>query len=190
MIDPFTRAIWFMWSLFYLIWMGWAFQGVKKTVQKESLSSMVGQRVVLFTGFFFLFFPISWVPFGVRLLPPSVWLDWASVTICLLGLGFSLWARLALGGNWSGIVTLKKGHQLIRIGPYALTRNPIYTGLLTASLGATLNANQVGALLGLVLIFVAYHMKMTVEESFMRKRFGKTYTLYSREVKKLIPWVY
>jgi protein-S-isoprenylcysteine O-methyltransferase Ste14 len=107
-----------------------------------------------------------------------------------MGFSISVWARLALGGNWSGVVTLKENHQLIQTGPYALVRHPIYTGLLTASLGTALTLNRGGAFLGLILIFMGFHMKMMVEERFMMEQFGNAYTLYSQKVKKLIPWVY
>jgi protein-S-isoprenylcysteine O-methyltransferase Ste14 len=50
-------------------------------------------------------------------------------TDCIVvgGAAFSVWARIALGGNWSAEVTLKQGHELIESGPYALARHPIYT---------------------------------------------------------------
>jgi len=48
----------------------------------------------------------------------------------IAGLTFSIWARRRLGRNWSGTVTLKKNHELIRTGLYRWVRHPIYTGLL------------------------------------------------------------
>ena len=49
---------------------------------------------------------------------------------------FTVWARIVLGRNWSGIVTVKQDHELITAGPYRWVRHPIYTGLLIAFAGS------------------------------------------------------
>ena len=56
-----------------------------------------------------------------------------SVAVALTALGFALtlWARYILGSNWSGNVTIKVGHELIRSGPYRFVRHPIYTGIIS-----------------------------------------------------------
>jgi protein-S-isoprenylcysteine O-methyltransferase Ste14 len=40
-----------------------------------------------------------------------------------------------IGGNWSALLELKKDHQLIRRGPYAIVRHSIYSGFTLATLG-------------------------------------------------------
>jgi protein-S-isoprenylcysteine O-methyltransferase Ste14 len=47
----------------------------------------------------------------------------AIITVALL----LLFPRLLLGGNWSGSVTLKRHHQLVRRGPYNILRHPIHS---------------------------------------------------------------
>jgi protein-S-isoprenylcysteine O-methyltransferase Ste14 len=54
----------------------------------------------------------------------------AAVILSYAGLSIALWARTALGRNWSALPELKQGHQLVTTGPYAVVRHPIYTGLL------------------------------------------------------------
>jgi protein-S-isoprenylcysteine O-methyltransferase Ste14 len=63
-----------------------------------------------------------------------------------VGLSFAVWARLRLGRNWSSVVTVKEDHQLIRGGPYAIVRHPIYTGLLLGFLGMALITGEHGGL--------------------------------------------
>ncbi len=55
-----------------------------------------------------------------------------------LGIAFAFWARYSLGQNWSSKVTIKVEHELIRNGPYAYVRHPIYTGILLALVGTAL----------------------------------------------------
>lgn len=78
--------------------------------------------------------------------------DWRSLTfyappVRILGLaillaatGLTIWARLALGVMWSAAPTVKQEHKLRTGGPYAVTRHPIYTGLLGMMLGSLLLA--------------------------------------------------
>ena len=86
----------------------------------------------------------------VRLAVPRA--DWQSVTfyapwarflglaILLAATALTLWARFTLGLMWSAVPAVKEGHQLRTSGPYAITRHPIYTGLLGMLLGTMLVA--------------------------------------------------
>ena len=61
-------------------------------------------------------------------------------------------AFLYRGGSWSALVELKKDHQLIRRGPYAIVRHPIYSGLMLATLGTAVMQGELHGLLALALI--------------------------------------
>jgi protein-S-isoprenylcysteine O-methyltransferase Ste14 len=55
-----------------------------------------------------------------RFLPLSQWQFWAALgaALTLIGLLFTVRARVYLGRNWSGAgVTIKAGHELITGGP-------------------------------------------------------------------------
>jgi protein-S-isoprenylcysteine O-methyltransferase Ste14 len=105
------------------------------------------------------------------------------------GLGFAVWARVHLGRNWSGTVSVKEDHELIRSGPYAYVRHPIYTGILAAVLGTAIASGTVRALIGLVIIAAALVRKSHIEERFMRETFPGQYERYSAEVPALIPFL-
>ena len=53
---------------------------------------------------------------------------WLGLVMLAAGLAFAVSARRYLGRNWSGTVTVKQDHELIRSGPYRFVRHPIYTG--------------------------------------------------------------
>ena len=59
----------------------------------------------------------------------------AGAVLCVLGLVVAIWARSALGSNWSGSPATKAGHELVTSGPYRLVRHP---GYLAAIIGGTL----------------------------------------------------
>lgn len=103
------------------------------------------------------------------------------------GIAFAIWARVHLGRYWSGIVTLKEGHRLIRTGPYAFVRNPIYTGILLAVIGSAVVVGRAGVLIMVVVLLVAFLLKIRAEEALLREAFGAEYEEYAREVKRLVP---
>jgi protein-S-isoprenylcysteine O-methyltransferase Ste14 len=111
------------------------------------------------------------------------------LALTLAGAGFAIWARAYLGRNWSAIVTIKEDHRMVRSGPYALVRHPIYSGFLLALLGSALALGEVRGLVAVALAFLAWWFKSRLEEQFMEQRFGAEYAVYKRRVKALIPFV-
>jgi len=105
------------------------------------------------------------------------------------GLAFAVRARVVLGGNWSGQVTVKQEHELIRSGPYALARHPIYTGLLSMVIATAIQQAHIGGIIGLILISVSLWIKSSHEEEVMRKQFPDQYPAYRERVKRIIPFI-
>jgi protein-S-isoprenylcysteine O-methyltransferase len=110
--------------------------------------------------------------------------------IVLIGLIFAIWARAILGRNWSASITFKKGHKLIKHGPYSIVRHPIYTGLIIMSIGTAINIGQVYAFVMLVAFIIGFNGKFRQEEELMLKHFSKDYKAYKKRVKALVPFIY
>jgi protein-S-isoprenylcysteine O-methyltransferase Ste14 len=116
-------------------------------------------------------------------------LFFAGLALTAAGIGFSVWARVHLGQYWSGNVTLKEGHRLIRSGPYAMVRHPIYTGLLLAFLGTAVALDEVRGYLAFLIAVEANVRKFKLEERWLTEEFGEEYSRYRREVKSIVPGV-
>jgi len=115
--------------------------------------------------------------------------EWLAALIVLLGLAVCLWARLALGGNWSGAVTLKQDHELIERGPYHYVRHPIYTGFLLMAFGTAALHGRAAEFVFVGLIFLGFWFKLRAEEELLTRHFPEAYPQYRRRVKALIPYV-
>jgi protein-S-isoprenylcysteine O-methyltransferase Ste14 len=115
---------------------------------------------------------------------------YAGLAITVIGLVFAVWARFYIGRNWDGLIALKEDHQLVRRGPYAIVRHPIYSGFMLATLGTAIAQGQLAGLVSTFMIVLAWGYKSRVEERFMTARFGAEYDQYRREVKALVPMVW
>src|SRR5208283_1839808 len=115
-------------------------------------------------------------------LPWSTWLFWVGAALTATGLLFTVWARIHIGKNWSGIVTIKEGHELITTGPYAIVRHPIYAGLLLAFVGSALARAEWRRVLAVAIAIWAFWHKLRIEEQWMREQFGNAYQEYLQRV--------
>ena len=143
-------------------------------------------------GGFLLFDPRLAVGFLVPYFrPPSTILQIAGFAITVFGVGFAVWARFFLGGNWSAMVTVKANHELIRSGPYAIVRHPIYSGVSLAASALPSLRPDAGTLSRLVLLVIAWRMEMGRRRRlFISQQFGEQYAEYKRHVHAFIPGIW
>ena len=125
---------------------------------------------------------------NLRLFDWAPWEFWVAAVVTASGLAFACWARVYLGRNWSGTVTLKQEHELIEGGPYALVRHPIYTGLLLAIIGSAFAVGEWRGMLAVIVAWVALWRKLRFEEAWMIERFGVKYEEYKKRVPALVPF--
>jgi protein-S-isoprenylcysteine O-methyltransferase Ste14 len=80
--------------------------------------------------------------------------------------------------------------HLVRTGPYAYTRNPIYLGHMIFLLGLTLFLKSfLAAFLMIVLIFY-YRSRVNGDEKRLVGLFGESYAGYKATVKRWIPGLF
>jgi len=179
-------ALWIAWAVYWFV----ASRGVKATRREESPLSRAAHIVPLGVAAWMLWAPQLPGHFlEGRFLPATAATYWTGVVIVVLGLLFAIAARNVLGRNWSGTVTLKENHELIRRGPYRYVRHPIYTGLLLAFAGSAIARGEWRGLVALAIAFIALCRKLKLEERWMIETFGDEYVRYRAEVRALIPFV-
>ncbi|HTR82418.1 MAG TPA: isoprenylcysteine carboxylmethyltransferase family protein [Bacteroidota bacterium] len=178
-----------MWFAYLIYW--WAkSKNVKTTELIESAFSRRIRFMLIVCAAALLAFPRIPLSFlDMHFIPLGVVRFWIGCALTVSGLLFSIWARNHLGQNWSQAVTIKKDHELVTGGPYALVRHPIYTGLLLAFIGSALALGTLRGVLAVALIFVILWNKLRLEEKWMRAQFGKSYESYAQRVAALVPFV-
>src|SRR5262249_12153072 len=187
MAEPTWQFIELCWAAWALYWLAMAFT-TKRTVERGGfmgyrLGAGVVVVVLLLAGRLLHASPQA------RLWQTPLALGVVTDFIVLAGAAFSVWARITLGRNWSAEVTFKQDHELIESGPYALTRHPIYTGLILMALGTAINYGRVLGFGVLVALCGALWWKARQEERIMSRHFPGAYADYKLRVPAIIPFI-
>ena len=122
--------------------------------------------------------------------PRPLWGSAVGMALLCLGFALTFWARVTLGGNWSGRITLKQDHELITTGPYRFVRHPIYTGLILALLGSAIVEETLLLVFVLIAVTWGFVIKARIEESYMLVNFGTRYEDYRALTGLLLPRLY
>ena len=171
----------------------WLIEGFKtrKTVSQEPAASRLGILGLEILGFVLLFGDNANVgALGRHIFPQNDALAVAGVALTWIGVAIALWARWSLGQFWSARITLKEDHELIRTGPYAYFRHPIYSGIDLAAFGGALAIARWRCVLGLCLIVPGYWIKARKEESMLAVKFGDAFKEHCRCTGFLIPKIW
>jgi protein-S-isoprenylcysteine O-methyltransferase Ste14 len=94
-----------------------------------------------------------------------------------------------LGRGLTPLPYPKDGAELVRTGPFALVRHPIYGGGLLLGLGFALIIQSWLTIGYAVVLFAFLDAKSRREERWLAEKFPE-YASYQRRVRKLIPFVY
>lgn len=127
-------------------------------------------------------FLADWLPLPV---PTNGWTQALAVLLIVLGQGLSFWAMWRLRKQHTTPSNFNQPRQLLRDGPFAVSRNPI-------NLGDTCGYCAIALLLGslwpwLLLAPLLYLMNRNViqpDEVQLQSLFGDTYRDYCRKVRR------
>jgi protein-S-isoprenylcysteine O-methyltransferase Ste14 len=113
-----------------------------------------------------------------------------TAVVLFMGIAIVLFAASssALGRNWSVVARTRSDHELVRSGPYAYVRHPIYLGMLFFLLGLATALGHWFQLIIAVPVFLAGTASRTrVEEGLLERSFGDKFREYRNSTPALIP---
>jgi protein-S-isoprenylcysteine O-methyltransferase Ste14 len=110
------------------------------------------------------------------------------ISIVLFGVGVRIWSTKHVGRR---ILSMKKkGKVLVRSGPYAIVRNPLYVGNILIATGLSILSELIWLVPFLILyFFLLNHFVVLYEEKRLLSRWGDEYQTYLNEVPRWIPRV-
>jgi len=99
-------------------------------------------------------------------------------------------ATRAMGKNWSVVARMRSDHELVRTGPFAVVRHPIYLALFLYMLSFGIAFGHFGQLgFAVPLYVVGAIIRIREEEKLLRAQFGEDHARYVCEVPAFIPFV-
>ena len=112
---------------------------------------------------------------------------WPSgIFIVLFGVSLRLWATKHIGRRM--LWMKKKGKKLIKTGPYAIVRNPLYIGNITIAAGLSILSELIWIVpLVIIYVFILYHFVALYEEKKLLERWGEEYSAYLSKIPRWIP---
>ena len=145
--------------------------------------------VIISIGYFGLWY-LLWKPIPIALSPVARIVALTLGALLLFpGLGLVLWGRLVLGKmyNVSSALgaQLYADQQLITHGPYAIVRNPMYVGIIAATLGGLLIYRTWSLVFALT--FFGLVIRARREEQVLAAEFGQQWADYCQQVPGWIP---
>jgi protein-S-isoprenylcysteine O-methyltransferase Ste14 len=182
-------ATWICWGLVIVMWIAGALLQPRGSHRRHQGPSGALWGAVAVIGAV-LVVRLAWDDLR-RLADHSWWIELSGFVLLVASTAFTIWARLRLGRMWSASPNMLQGnHELRTHGPYAISRHPIYTGLLGMLLGTVL-LNGLGVSLEVLVVgavFVA--TRIPIEERLMSTAFPDEYASYRERVPLLIPGVH
>jgi protein-S-isoprenylcysteine O-methyltransferase Ste14 len=177
------------WAVLMIVW-GVGALRAGPVARRQSSASRLAHLLPLGVCCFLLLGIGSFSLLARRFVPDTARVGWIGVALAATGNAFAIGARFFLGPNWSGMVTVKKDHRLIRQGPYAVVRHPIYSGILLGLVGTAIVIGEVRGLIAVALAVLGFRLQSLQEERFMEDEFDGEYREYKKRVKAIIPFVW
>src|ERR1035438_2179151 len=115
---PFTayQGIRGAWIAIGVVWLAAAFT-TKRTARRQDAGTFIVHVLVLGVAFDLIFGDLFRRGFLTwRFVAKVDGIGWMGFAITAAGIAFAIWARLSIGRNWSGTVTVKQDHELVRSG--------------------------------------------------------------------------
>jgi protein-S-isoprenylcysteine O-methyltransferase Ste14 len=109
-------------------------------------------------------------------------LGWSLVVFFVVWNGWALWL---FARHDTALLPGQATTMLVEEGPYRVSRNPLYLGLIAAYLGLALLAPSVWAIvLAPVAVLLLLWGSIWPEERYLRARFGESYAAYTKRVRR------
>lgn len=140
--------------------------------------------LLLVTGALYTFYPQ-----GLRFLLPVWYLDilavrMAGIVLLFVTLIWIIIAQYQMANSWRIGIDEKNKTDLVHTGLFAVSRNPIFLGMLATLLGVFLVMPNAITFMVLVTGYVVVQVQVRLEEAFLQKMHGTAYHKYCSETRR------
>jgi len=166
------NPIWGAWAVSWIVAMPWS----NRTEKRDAIGAELFFRILFYVS---VILPFAFPPTRHEYAQTQLWhfgdaMNWILVTLTVVGLSFTWWARIHRGRLWPDCVVKKVGRHVIDTGPYSLVRHPIYAGLIFAAFATAIEKRSSFALLGVAMSLLPFTEKLDVRNSSYAQNWAKT----------------
>jgi protein-S-isoprenylcysteine O-methyltransferase len=170
------------------LWLGITHRSHGNAVSRDKRSLRI-LWIVILASVFFGIQVAYWFPSAA--MPHRASLRIIGFFIFIFGLVLRWFSIGYLGRFFTVDVAIHSEHRVIESGPYRFIRHPSYTGALLAFVGLGLSMGNWWSVATFTLpTFLAFLVRIEVEERALTEAMGEQYRSYRRRTKRLIPLVY
>lgn len=119
---------------------------------------------------------------------PALWRVMLSVALFVLAALLSWTSTNALGVHLRFEAAVSDGHELVRTGPYAIVRHPIYASMLAVLLATGILVTPWRLLVVALIVFlIGTEIRVQTEDRLLAGHFGDEFSDYRKRVPAYIP---
>lgn len=120
-----------------------------------------------------------------------IWFKGFGGLLSLLGVILLEWVHQALGHHFSPHLELREDHRIVREGPYAFVRHPMYSSGLCFLIGnGILSSNGIVLFVPTCSFILLLVLRVRDEETMLRLRFGLEWERYTQKTGFILPRFY
>lgn len=114
----------------------------------------------------------------------------AGFVLAVAGIAGTLYSQAQMGASWRVGVDPAERTGLVTTGVFGAVRNPVFTAMVTSSLGITLLTANAFALVATVLLVAAVELQVrVVEEPYLLRTHPGAYPAYAAQVGRFLPGI-
>jgi protein-S-isoprenylcysteine O-methyltransferase Ste14 len=113
-------------------------------------------------------------------------LKYVGIGIMIIALIWTIVAQNHMKESWRIGIDTETKTELITIGLFGISRNPIFLGMILSLIGLFLLTPNAWTLLFMILGYVLIQIQIRLEEEFLTEQHGEKYISYKEKVRRLI----
>lgn len=158
----------------------------------DTAYGLIGQYFKLTLIALFLYVvAFAFLPAGHNYFLPITQLDslilkYAGLALLFISLLWTVIAQTHMKDSWRIGIDTETKTALVTTGLFAISRNPIFFGMILSLIGLFLITPNALTVLFLVLGYVLIQIQIRLEEEFLTREHGLTYRQYKQRVRRLI----
>ncbi len=112
---------------------------------------------------------------------------WAGCAVAIMTIPLLAWIHIALGKHYAADLVMKDNHKLVTSGPYSRIRHPMYTVLITFSIGISIISGNLLLIAFSVLLVMLFPFLARQEEQMLLDGLGEEYSQYMERTGRFFP---